>query len=218
LAHKAKGFSLERILLPLGNDFYNVDNTTGTTTKGTRQDEDGRWQKSFVRGKVMTLQAIEELSAIAPVDVVMVPGNHDTERLFYLGEVLSAYFARSKRVSVNNEPTKRKYFRYGHNLIGFTHGNEERKSNLPLIMASEMAQDWSETTYREWHTGHFHSKTENHFQPVKERIGVRERIIPSLTPADAWHKGMGYQGLRAAEAYVWRKSGGCEAVLSYFPE
>jgi len=218
LIHQAKGFGVERILLPLGNDLLNVDNAVGTTTKGTRQDEDGRWQKTFARAKVMLLKTVERMATIAPVDVVMVAGNHDTERLFYLGEVLSAYFDKSKRVTVNNEPTKRKYFRYGANLIGFTHGNEEKKSNLPLIMATERSHDWAETTFREWHTGHFHHKSENHFQPVKEHNGIRERIIPSLTPADAWHKGMGYEGLRAAEGYVWRKQGGVQAVLSYYAD
>lgn len=216
LLNQAKGFSVERILFPLGNDFLNVDNAAGTTTKGTRQDEDGRWQKTFVRAKAMLCAALDEASKVAPVDVVVVPGNHDTERMFYLGEVLAAYFSKSKNISINNEPTKRKYYSYGENLIGFTHGNEEKKSNLPLIMATEQPEQWAATKYREWHTGHFHSKTENHFQPVKERMGIRERIIPSLTPADAWHKGMGYEGLRAAEGYMWRKSGGVQAVFSYF--
>ena len=71
------------------------------------------------------MRAIDRLRPIAPVQVVMVTGNHDTQRLYYLGDVLEAWFRNTKDVAVDNSPRQRKYFRYHGNLIGFTHGHNE---------------------------------------------------------------------------------------------
>lgn len=215
LLHRAKGFDIGRILFPVGNDFFNVDNNAQTTTAGTPQHEDVRWQKSFVSGRKLMVDAILRLREIAPVDVVMVSGNHDMQRVFYLGEVLSGWFSRTAGVTINNAPTTRKYYQFGKNMIAFTHGKDEKHSNLPLLIATEQPHMWASTLYREIHLGHFHHKKEIHFQPVDEFNGVRVRIIPSLCPADAWHKLKGYEGLRAAEAFVWDKDGGCIGTFSF---
>jgi len=47
---KARGFDYHEILFPIGNDFFNSDNLHNTTTAGTPQDEDLRWQKTFDAG------------------------------------------------------------------------------------------------------------------------------------------------------------------------
>lgn len=215
LLQRAKGFDISRILLPIGNDYFHTDNALNTTTKGTPQDVDGRWQKAFVGGRGMMARAIERCRKIAPVDVVMIPGNHDSERLFYLGEVLAGWFRRTPGVSINNEPKLRKYYRYGQNLIGYTHGDKEKMDSLPLIMATEEPKLWAETKFREMHLGHFHHKKDVRYQSSSEHNGVRVRVVPSLCPPDAWHKAMGYENLRSAEAFVWGLDTGCVANLSY---
>jgi hypothetical protein len=217
LIARAKGFDVDRILFPVGSDLLNVDNMANETTAGTPQREDGRWQKSFVASRKLMVDAINRLREIAPVDVLVIPGNHDRERAFYLGDSLSGWFSRTGGVTVNNAPTLRKYFQYGKNLIGLTHGNEEKLQNLPLIMATEVPQMWAETRFREFHCGHWHHKKDIHFQPSQEFNGIRVRLIPSLCPADDWHRMKGYDGLRAAEAYVWDKTDGCVASFSYSP-
>jgi hypothetical protein len=217
LLQRTSGFKVGRILFPVGNDFFNVDNAASTTTAGTPQHEDVRWQKSFVIGRKLMVDAILRMREIAPVDVVMVSGNHDMERIFYLGDTLAGWLSRTDGVSVNNEPTLRKYYQYGKCLVGFTHGKEEKHNNLPLIMATEQSHMWAATKFREMHLGHWHHKKEIHFQPVSEFNGVRVRIIPSLCPADAWHKMKGYEGLRAAEAYLWDKDHGCVGSFSATP-
>ena len=209
----AKGslFKPARILLPIGNDFFNVDGLNRCTTKGTPQDEDSRWQASFITGRRLMVEAIERCRQLAPVDVVMVSGNHDTQRLFYLGVVLSAWFRTTSGVTVNNEPTQRKYYSWGKNLIGFTHGDREPHASLPSIMPAEQPQAWANSTFREWHLGHWHSRQKKVFLPVTDQQGVIVRVIPSLSPADAWHKSMGYQGRRAAEAFYFDPAAGCVA-------
>ena len=41
----ARRFKFEKIIYPIGNDFFNFDTIEQTTTAGTRQDSDLRWQK-----------------------------------------------------------------------------------------------------------------------------------------------------------------------------
>jgi len=100
LLMKAQGFPIELIALPTGNDFFHSDNLFNTSTKGTALDIDSRWQKAFTRGHRLLISVIDRLSTIAPVCVPMVPGNHDVERLFYLGEVLNAYYSKTKHVDI----------------------------------------------------------------------------------------------------------------------
>jgi hypothetical protein len=217
LISRAKGFPIGRIVFPVGNDFFNVDNAAQTTTAGTPQHEDVRYQKSFVAGRKLMVDAILRLREIAPVDVVMVSGNHDTERIFYLGDTLEGWFNKTPGVTVNNAPTLRKYYAFGKCLIGYTHGHNEPHKNLPLIMATEKPELWAVAKFREIHLGHWHHKKEIFWQPVEEQNGVRVRIIPSLCPADAWHRMKGYDGLRAAEAFLWHPEHGNVGTFSVTP-
>ena len=215
---KSKPFGVERILFPVGNDFLNSDNARGETTAGTPQDEDSRWQKSFCSARGALVESITEAANHAPVDVVVVSGNHDQERMFYMGDVLSAWFRNDPRVTIDNRPTLRKAYSYGKNFIGFTHGNKEKHLDLPLIFVHDYPQEWSAATTHEIHIGHFHQRQEKTFTILNDRQSVRQRIISSLAATDAWHKSKGYNGIRAAEAMVFAESGGCDAHLTYTPQ
>ena len=46
----------------------------------------------------LIIDAANYLAEYAPVDIVIVQGNHDFERMFYAGEVLSAWFKNDKDV------------------------------------------------------------------------------------------------------------------------
>ncbi len=217
LISKGSGFKPGKILFPVGNDFFNTDILGRTTTSGTGQDEMMVWKESFVYGRKLLVQAIDRLREVAPVHVVVVNGNHDTQRAFYLGEVLAAWFGKTAGVTVDNAPTQRKYVHYGANLIAFSHGNHERHANLPLLMATESPEAWARSRHREWHIGHWHVKRHKVFIPAEDQQGVMVRIVPSLCPADAWHASMGYGGKLAAEAYYWSESDGCVATFTHSP-
>lgn len=215
---RASAFPVGRVLIPLGNDFLNVDNAAGTTAGGTPQDEDGRWKKSFQVAIKLAVDLIEFFRGKTPggVDVLIVPGNHDPERIYYLGCVLEGIYRQTTDVRIDNGPCNRKYFRFGTNLIGFTHGHMEKHDKLPLIMAGERPQDWSETEHREWHLGHLHHSRETRYHVGQEFGPVRVRVLPSLCPADEWHHSSGYVGTkRAAEAYLWSFRDGYAGHLSY---
>lgn len=218
LAAKASVLPIKEILLPLGNDFFNVDNSNDTTTAGTPQDCDGRWQKAFSEGQAMLVETIDMLQQIAPVHCLMVPGNHDYERTFYLGAVLSAWYRNAKHVQIDNAPTRRKYKQFGKVMLMFTHGNNEKHDRLPGIMSTEKAPMWGETKFREAHVGHLHHKRETQFRAVEEFEGARVRILPSLCAPDDYHASKGYISLRAAEALLWSEKYGYVAQFSHTPQ
>lgn len=214
---KCRKQPIDRILLTIGNDFFNVNNSLNTTFLGTYQSEDDRWKKTFVKGWKLWVSLIESLMTVAPVDILIVTGNHDEERTFYLGETLYAWFSNCENVSIDNSPKNRKYYKWGQNLIGFTHGHKEIKGSLVNLMATEEPILWSQTKYREWHKGHLHHAKAHAFQILDEFYGVREWILPSLVSIDDWHSGKGYSALRESVAMVWHKELGKTDMYFYHP-
>jgi hypothetical protein len=208
-------YNVGRFLLPIGNDYLNVDNALGTTTGGTKQDEDGRWQRSYIRGRALLERAIDYLREVAPVDVIQVGGNHDFERGFYLADALACIYRNQRDVTIDNRPTVRKYYAWGNSLIGFTHGDKEAVKDLPLTMAVEAPQQWAKAKFREFHCGHVHHQREKVFQPILEDKGVVVRHLSSLTAADAWHAGKGYRAQRASSCFVRHPEQGIIAELRF---
>lgn len=210
----AAPFAIERVILPIGNDLANIDNLVKTTTAGTPQDSDTRYHRMFRRARALLSWMIEQCAQIAPVEVVVVPGNHDELTAWTLGQVLEAEYARDARVTFQSGPKLRKYVEYGANLIGFTHGVDEPHAQLPQIMAVEQKDAWARTTHREWHLGHLHKQKATAPVMIDDKIGVTVRIIRALSGTDAWHARRGYIGVpQGAEAFLWRRSGGLRAHL-----
>ena len=206
-------YKTEKFLFVVGNDFFNSDNKSNTTSGGTPQDEDTRWRKTFKKGRLLMIECIDMLSKHAPVDVVVIPGNHDLERSFYLGDSLECWYNSSKYVKVDNSPRSRKYYEYGNCLIGFTHGKDEKIANLPTIMALESPSGWSVCKHREWHLGDKHHSKRIDTVSIDEKDGVTTRILRSVSPADQWHYGKGYIGaIRGMEGFLWDKERGLKAT------
>lgn len=200
--HRAKELPVERFLYPFGSDFWHIDNKKGQTTAGTIMDYDSRLQKLFRVGRELLIESIDAYSEIAPVDVVLVAGNHDEEIAFYALEVLAAWYKDNKRVRVWSDIRQRKYVEFGINLIGFDHGAHAFKK-LPAIMSVEASQAWARTKQREWHTGHLHSLH------VKEEPGVTVRRLPSVTATDRWHDKEGFVGsLCRSQTFQWCRQDG----------
>jgi len=199
------------VIFPIGNDLLNADNIQGTTTSGTPQSTDGRYQRTFTVVRRMVTRAIERLRMVAPqVTVIAVPGNHDTLSAWHLADSLECYFHNAPGVTINNLPTQRKYHQFGENMWLFTHGNRGKKPDLPLVMATEQKAMFGRTTHREIHTGHLHKSWLDEFH------GVKVRISPALCPPDAWHSEQQYVGnARSAEAYLYHRTQGLISQAFY---
>ena len=214
LVSRAKLFGFEKILFVVGNDFFNSDNSRSETEFGTRQDTDLRWQKAYQTGRELIVECIDYLRTFAPVDVLIVPGNHDGTRMYYIGDSIACWYHGVSGVNVINNASPRKYYTFGSVLLGFTHGTEEKIASLPIIMSQETKQDWANTKYKEWHLGHTHRKREIKYLASDEELGVIVRYLRSLTGTDSWHHRKGYvANIRGTNAFLWSKTNGMIAML-----
>jgi hypothetical protein len=203
LLDRGRGMQIGRIIFPVGNDLLHVDGDDNATTGGTPQDTDSRWHRTTRRAVNLMVEGIDAMAQIAPVDVVVVLGNHARTRESMLGEIIRAWYRNEPRVRLHDSPAPRKYLQHGKTLLGFTHGDGPKAKDLPLIMATEAPDAWSATSYRTWAIGHEHGRRMDKFGSVSEDKGVEVRMSPSLSASDSWHTYKGYIGnLRAAEAFV----------------
>ena len=211
----ASFFPVGQIVFPIGHDFFDSNNADNKTVHGTLQRDDPRWQRTYKLGKDLLIESIENMSAIAPVHVPVIVGNHDEERMFYLGDSLASWFNRNPNVTIDNRENKRKYYAFGKCLIGFTHGYFEPLKSLPHLMAVEEKQLWANSTFREWHVGDKHHKDVTVTQPAKEYPGTVVRIIRSIASPSVWEHDKGFKGsIKATESFVWHKEKGMIAQFT----
>lgn len=208
LLGKAAAFGTpELILFPIGQDFFHFDTPSTTTTAGTQLDSDTRWQKMFNSGISLLVEAIEQCRALAPINIMWIPGNHDTVLSYAATVGIAQRYTNANDITVDLSPMPRKYVRYGRNLIGFAHGENEGK-RLEGLMQIEAPEMWGESIWREYHCGHLHSES------VTTKNGIVFRRISSITAPDSWHSEKGFLGsTRQATGFIWDKEKGLQAVL-----
>lgn len=212
-----KGRPIEYITFVWANDYFNADTIGNTTTAGTPQSVDVRWQKMFNVGVEMLVRAIEMLAEVAPVRTFYTPSNHDEATGYHALKYLEAWFRSHPNVDVNTDAYPRKYQLYGNTLIGYCHGDKEnssaskeKASRLASVMPIEAAELWGKARYREMHTAHLHSE-----QMIQEINGVIVRRISSPTAADTWHTVSGYMGaVRKAQLFIYDRTRGLKEVIN----
>jgi len=230
LGTQASKEKIGNVLFTVGNDFLNVDQTVGgagqggATTRGTVQDEDSRWQKSFERGVFLLINRLEDLLKMFPktnIHVKVVPGNHDTQRIYYVGVALMVHFANHPRVHVDNSPSTRKFFdgnQWGCPVaLMMLHGDKEKPNSYPALMASRF--DLRQYKAREVYVGHLHHQRGQSFDTYTEIGQLIARWFPSLSAPDAWHAAQGYMlSQRAAQGLIYRPDGHLGKILHHYPE
>lgn len=222
-----------RSLYVVGSDFFHIDSSARQTTSGTPMDVDTRFHKLFLTGRDVAIRTILKLLKFGPVDVMVIPGNHDRESSFHLGYVLDAWFHEHPDVTIDTEPRDRKAYQWGVVGLMYTHGNLEVRSRLPKVFPESFPRIWANTLWREIHKGHIHSRQVKKpgkavlhpmaIHPdnatgfvVHEDVGVIERTMPSLSAIDQWHYGCAWVGsVRGAEAYLWDRERALRDVLHH---
>jgi len=191
------------MLLNLG-DFYHADNSTNRTPNGGNSlDVDGRFQLIAQVGLRAMVRCVRRLlEKHAKVIVRNNRGNHDPHQAFMLSLALDSLFDNEPRVEIEMTPASFYYFRFGKTLIGSTHGDGAKLADLPLIMASDVPNDWAAATWRVWHCGHFH-----HDQ-LKDHPGCTVETHRTLATNDAWHKHQGYRSGRDMKAIIYSREHG----------
>jgi predicted phosphodiesterase len=177
----------ERIYVGAGSDWFHVDNDAGTTTRGTPQDMCASPAEILISGCRLAREHIDLLRQVAPVEIVMMPGNHDRHSSYALMMYLSAAYEDCPDVNIETTALNRRYLQYGNTLLGFTHGDSlSRSTNLPALMANEARQLWGQVKHGVWFHGHLHH------QQLTERDGCLIVQMPSLAGHDRYHYRAGY--------------------------
>lgn len=193
----------ECLMINLG-DFFHADNTTNRTpASGHALDVDTRFDKIMQVAEDCMVYCIRRLlDKFGTVHFWSMAGNHDPHCGSPLARILRAYFRDNPRVKIDVKPGKFNYMRFGRVLIGSTHGDMAKPQDLPLLMATDKAQDWGDSHFRYWYVGHVHHKT------VKEHPGCVVETCRTLAPRDAWHSGMGYRAGRDMQLIVHHRQFG----------
>lgn len=194
------------LLLNLG-DYFHADDSSNRTPRGNNAlDVDGRFQKVASVGFRAMIRCIERmLETHEKVIVRNNPGNHDPHQALMLNIAVGARFHDNPRVHVDPSPSSFYYYRFGNTLIGSTHGDGAKLADLPLIMATDVPEEWAAAKFRVWHVGHFHH---NQKQGQKDLTGCEVETHRTLAAGDAWHKHHGYRALRDMKVITYHRDYG----------
>lgn len=210
IIQKAQGFNIDQILFIAGNDILHTDSAKRTTTSGTPQDTDGMFYENFLCAKKLYVEVIELLLQVADIHFVFNPSNHDYQSGFFLADVIQSWFRLCPNIRFDCSIAHRKYFQYGENLIGTTHGDGAKPQDLPMLMAVEAKDMWADTNHKYVYSHHLHHKVS------KDYIGVTVESLRSPSGTDSWHHRNGYQhATKAVEGFIHHKTFGQVARLSH---
>jgi len=210
----------EKILLVLGNDIINTNtaNPFPQTVAGTPQSQDDYGPIIFRFVKYLLVETIFKFYNVVPNIVIkMIPGNHDEDKVFYLGEVLDAFFYNNENIEVDNSMLSRKYYRWGINLLGFAHGNHKAEGlkRLSYLMQHENPKEWSRSKIREWHLGDIHHNKKVEILPEEDSMGINIRYMRSPMVGEPWEMKQGYVSSKGADLIVWNRKNGKVLEIPY---
>lgn len=197
-------FWINKVVFPISNDFFHTDNYQNQTTAGTPQDVLVEYNHEYEEGFDLLVTAISYLEEVAKeVEVVLVQGNHDRTKSFYLAHALDVFFRNNEKISFQREHSTTKSVMLGNTFIGYHHGNC-KIDELPLLFATgKDSFEFGSAKYREVHTG------DKHHYMAKEVKGVRIQQMPSLSGTDRWHADNNYvNNIRAGLVLIYDPNDG----------
>jgi len=201
-------YKIKKLVFPISNDFFHTDNVHNQTTAGTPQDVTAWYDEEYEKGFDILANAINFLvSQCEEMEVILVQGNHDKAKGFYVAHALEVFFKGYKKIKWQRQAARVKHTVVGNTFIGYHHGNACKLDGLPILFATspESAKDFGNATYREVHTG------DKHHYMAKEVTGsgVRIQQVPSLSGHDRYHVDNGFiNQIRAALAFVYHPTQG----------
>lgn len=182
----------DKIITCCGSDWLHIDNSQGTTTKGTPQDMDGTPGLILKEGMELAVEHIDLMRQIAPVEIVMAAGNHDEFSSIAILMYLSAWYRNCEDVEVKLSLKPRNHTTYGNNLIVFSHGDDTKVSDICKLIPHEFRNVWATVDNTALFTGH------RHYEQSSEDNGISCYQTSSLSSGDIWHVKKGYVLARKA--------------------
>jgi len=199
-------YNIRKLVFPISNDFFHSDNYQNTTTNGTPQDVTAWYDEEYEKGFDILANTLNFLVTQAEeIEVVLVQGNHDRTKGFYVTHALEVFFKDYNKIKFQRHHSTTKAVVLGNTFIGYHHGNSCKLEDLPLLFATvpEFSQQFGNAKYREIHTG------DKHHYMAKDVKGVRIQQLPSLSGDDRWHIDMNFvNSVRAGIVFVYHPEKG----------
>ena len=168
------------------------------TTAGTPQARQttGDWEVHIKNYVELFMQMVERYAQIAPVELIVMPGNHDYQTSRMLGVLLEMTYKNHPRIKVIHRPTAvRIYRQYGKVCHIYSHGEGESLAKQDrtihskyLAEAKAQGVNLQEVEFITYYHGHIHT------EETKDNSGITRVAFPSLATEDQWHKLAGYVG------------------------
>lgn len=230
----AQPMGIGRILFVLGNDILHVDSPRSTTTSGTYQDTDGTIFQGFKDAASAMEEAINACTSVADVDLVHCMSNHDWLMGWAMSQAVAGRLRGNSRVRAteyNLSEKHRKYYRWGDNLFGLTHGDGAKEEKLYGLMVKEAREHISECQNLYWLLHHVHHKirkSRGEFELLREKDhnGMTAHVsgstafegehcnieyVRSPSAPDGWHDRNGYVNRQGVECFVYHPTLGQRA-------
>ena len=210
--------------MTIGNDFFNTDTEQNTTTAGTEQHNDTRFQQMIANGIVAHVWAIERMKNNCEKLIIKFnPGNHDYLTDYTLFMQLYYLYRNDPKVEVECRVKDSRWTTglvWGQNLIIFAHGKTpEGKAlnddNLALIRDNMFKEEAKGVEYTTVLAGHLHNATENNFSRRKTASnGVT--VIRSGSPSGdgAWDSGNLYSSDKSHQVYIFDANRGLYSTIN----
>lgn len=210
LLDKCIASKTERVLFPIGNDFYNDDNPNGTTFNGTPQSNFPDWSNSFTVGLEAIRWCVDyAVSKGIKVDMIAVYCNHSPTKLWYLAKCLDLIYENNPWVSIEYQRIKFKFYEYGACMLSFFHGDTGKLSDYHNMVAALQPEMWGRTKFRSIWLGHIHHSKSYKYLNHEDRRGVEIHYLRALSGPDEWHYSNGYVGIpKSATAHIINKHKG----------
>lgn len=203
---RVEKYNFNKIIFCIGGDMLNIDNLSGSTTKGTPQDNDLLYFDAVEKMYEMTIKAVDILKQKAPVNVIYVSANHDKLSGYKLAKFIEAWYRNDKNVTVDYSPLPRKYVKFGRTLFTFAHDGNIK--TLPRLIADEARQYWSDIDTTEVFLQHLHTE-----QVLTEEYNMRIQRLPTISAKSDWTVNKGLESKRQCKTFIFDIEDGLTDVL-----
>jgi len=190
----------EKFTVIAGSDGIHIDNPLQTTTQGTNlaNSTDGEWHIEI--GNYIDIQCdyIDLFSNIAPVDVIVVPGNHSKNTDYLIGAFLKKYYEKvNKSVKViQGMNSERTFVPFGNKYcLVFQHGDNVSPNKMDKEIHKVIMSEAYKWGIKSTDTIFYHFSGHIHHEDSKDLGGNVIRItLPAVCPPDKWHTQSQYVG------------------------
>ena len=219
-----KTYNAREVCMTIGNDFFNTDTEQNTTTAGTEQHNDTRFQQMIANGIVAHVWAVERMKNCSGKLIIKFnPGNHDYLTDYTLFMQLYYLYRDDPKVEIECRVKDSRWATgliWNNNLIIFAHGKTpEGKAlnddSLALLRDTMFKDEAREVDYTTILAGHLHNATENNFSRKKTTSsGVTVLRNGSPSGDGAWDSGNMYSSDKSHQIYIFDANKGLYSTIN----